>query len=226
MLWYDPTYLIMIPAIIFAFIADSMVKSNFSKYSKEKSTKGVTGADAARAILDENGLYNVGIEAISGELTDHYDPTANVIRLSQSVYGSTSIAAIGVAAHEAGHAVQHSQEYAPIKARMAVIPVSKIGSSLSMPLVLLGLFFSFKPLITVGIFAFVAVVLLQIITLPVEFNASSRALKALDNQGILFPEELGKAKKVLSAAAMTYVAALLSSLLTLLRLILLSRRKR
>ncbi|MBP0965902.1 MAG: zinc metallopeptidase [Oscillospiraceae bacterium] len=226
MLWYDPTYLIMIPAIIFALIADSMVKSNFSKYSKEESAKGVTGADAARAILNENGLYNVGIEAISGELTDHYDPTANVIRLSQSVYGSTSIAAIGVAAHEAGHAVQHSEQYVPIKIRTAVIPVSKIGSSLSMPLVLLGLFFSFKPLITAGIFAFTAVVLLQLITLPVEFNASSRALKALDNQGILFPEELGKAKKVLSAAAMTYVAAMLSSLLTLLRLILLSRRRK
>lgn len=226
MLWYDPTYLIMIPAIIFALIADSMVKSNFSKFSKEASIKGVTGADAARAILNENGLYNVGIEAISGELTDHYDPTANVIRLSQSVYGSTSIAAIGVAAHEAGHAVQHSEQYVPIKIRTAVIPVSKIGSSLSMPLVLLGLFFSFKPLITAGIFAFTAVVLLQLITLPVEFNASSRALKALDNQGILFPEELGKAKKVLSAAAMTYVAAMLSSLLTLLRLILLSRRRK
>ncbi len=226
MLWYDPTYLIMIPAVIFALIADGMVKSNFSKYSKESSVKGVTGADAARAILNENGLYNVGIETIPGELTDHYDPTANVIRLSQSVYGSTSIAAIGVAAHEAGHAVQHSEEYAPIKIRTAVIPVSRIGSSLSIPLVLLGLFFSFKPLITAGIFAFTAVVLLQMITLPVEFNASSRALKALDNQGILFPEELGKAKKVLSAAAMTYVAALLSSLLSLLRLILLSRRKR
>lgn len=226
MLWYDPTYLIMIPAIIFALIADSMVKTNFSKYSKETSVKGITGADAARAILNDNGLYNVGIEAISGELTDHYDPTANVIRLSQSVYGSTSIAAIGVAAHEAGHAVQHSEQYVPIKIRTAVIPVSKIGSSLSMPLVLLGLFFSFKPLITAGIFAFTAVVLLQMITLPVEFNASSRALRALDNQGILFPEELGKAKKVLSAAAMTYVAAMLSSLLTLLRLILLSRRRR
>lgn len=225
MWWYDPTYLILIPALIFALIADTMVKSRFRKYSDVRSERGVTANDAARAILDANGLYNVSIEHISGELTDHYDPTSNTVRLSDSVYGSSSIAAIGVAAHECGHAVQHAEAYMPMQLRSAIIPVTRIGSTLSTPLVLLGFAFSFKPLITIGIFAFVTVVLLQLITLPVEFNASSRALRSLDAQGILFPNEISQTKKVLSAAAMTYVAALLSSLLSLLRLILLSRRR-
>jgi len=225
MWWYDPTYLILIPAFIFALIADTMVKSRFRKYSDVRSERGITAYDAARAILDANGLYNVPIEHISGELTDHYDPTSNTVRLSDSVYGSSSIAAIGVAAHECGHAVQHAEAYMPMQLRSAIIPVTRIGSTLSTPLVILGFVFSFKPLITIGIFAFVTVVLLQLITLPVEFNASSRALKSLDAQGILFPNELSQTKKVLSAAAMTYVAALMSSLLSLLRLILLSRRR-
>lgn len=225
MWWYDPTYLILIPAFIFAFIADTMVKSRFKKYSNVRSERGITAYDAARAILDANGLYNVAIEHISGELTDHYDPTSNTVRLSDSVYGSSSIAAIGVAAHECGHAVQHAEAYTPMQLRSAIIPVTRIGSALSTPLVILGFILSFKPLITIGIFAFVTVVLLQLITLPVEFNASSRALRSLDSQCILYPNEISQTKKVLSAAAMTYVAALMSSLLSLLRLILLSRRR-
>ena len=225
MWWYDPTYLILIPAFIFAFIADTMVKSRFKKYSNVRSERGITAYDAARAILDANGLYNVPIEHISGELTDHYDPTSNTVRLSDSVYGSSSIAAIGVAAHECGHAVQHAEAYTPMQLRSAIIPVTRIGSTLSTPLVILGFILSFKPLITIGIFAFVTVVLLQLITLPVEFNASSRALRSLDSQGILYPNEISQTKKVLSAAAMTYVAALMSSLFSLLRLILLSRRR-
>lgn len=176
-------------------------------------------------ILDENGLYNVQIERVSGELTDHYDPTVNVIRLSDSVYGSTSVAAIGVAAHESGHAIQHAVGYAPINIRNAILPFAQIGSQLAMPLVLIGLVISrFSFLVNIGIIVYLAVVLFQLITLPVEFNASSRALKVLD--GILDPDENAKARKVLTAAALTYVAALFSALTTLIRLILVSNSRR
>lgn len=187
-MFYDPTYIFVIPALIFAFIGQSLVKSTFKKYSSVYSTRGITAADAARKILDENGLYNVRIERVSGELTDHYDPKANVIRLSDSVYGSTSVAAIGVAAHESGHAIQHAVGYAPISIRNAILPVAQIGSQLVMPLVLIGLIISrFSFLINIGIIVYLAVVLFQLITLPVEFNASGRALKVLD--GILDPDE-------------------------------------
>lgn len=224
-MFVDPTYILVIPALIFAFIAQSLVKSTFKKYSSVYSNRGITAADAARKILDENGLYNVRIERVSGELTDHYDPKANVIRLSDSVYGSTSVAAIGVAAHESGHAIQHAVGYTPISIRNAILPVAQIGSQLAMPLVLIGLVISsFSFLIDVGIIVYLAVVLFQLITLPVEFNASGRALKVLD--GILNPDENAKAKKVLTAAAMTYVAALFSALTTLIRLILVSNNRR
>lgn len=226
-MYFDSTYLIVLPAIIFALIAQVMVKSTFSKYSNESNQHGYTAKEVARKILDENGLYNVSIEYISGNLTDHYDPSANVIRLSDSVYNSTSVAAIGVAAHEVGHAIQHAQGYTPIKIRQAIIPITQIGSRLAVPLVLLGMLISaFQWLIPVGIFLYAGVVLFQAVTLPVEFNASGRALKTLDENVILYKDEVRMAKKVLTAAAMTYVAAMFSALMSLLRLILLSNRGR
>lgn len=226
-MYFDSTYLIVLPAIIFALIAQIMVKTTFSKYSSESNEHGYTAKEVARKILDENGLYNVSIEYISGNLTDHYDKSANVIRLSDSVYNSTSVAAIGVAAHEVGHAIQHAQGYTPIKIRQAIIPITQIGSSLAVPLVLVGMLFSaFQWLIPVGIFLYAGVVLFQAVTLPVEFNASGRALKTLDENVILYKDEVRMAKKVLTAAAMTYVAAMFSSLMSLLRLILLSNRGR
>lgn len=224
-MFYDPTYILVIPALIFAFIAQTLVKSTFKKYSNVYSVRGLTAADTARKILDKNGLYNVRVERVSGELTDHYDPTVNVIRLSDSVYGSTSVAAIGVAAHESGHAIQHAVGYAPINIRNAILPFAQIGSQLAMPLVLIGLVISrFSFLVNIGIIVYLAVVLFQLITLPVEFNASGRALKVLD--GILDPDENAKARKVLTAAALTYVAALFSALTTLIRLILVSNNRR
>lgn len=227
MLYFDSTYLIVLPAIIFALIAQLMVKSTFQKYSKEKNEYGYTAREVARRILDENGLNNIQIEYISGNLTDHYDPSANVIRLSDTVYNSTSVAAIGVAAHEVGHAIQHAQGYSPIKIRQAIIPVTRIGSNLAVPLVLIGMIFSaLEWLIPVGIFLYTGVVFFQAVTLPVEFNASSRALKTLDSNAILQPGEIKIAKKVLTAAAMTYVAAMFSSLMSLLRLILIANRGR
>jgi Zn-dependent membrane protease YugP len=227
-MFYDPTYLIVIPALIFALIAQCMVKSAFEKYSKVRNSRGLTGAEAARKILDENGLYNVAIEHVSGNLTDHYDPKANVVRLSDSVFSSSSVAAVGVAAHETGHAVQHATGYTPIKIRSAIIPVTQLGSTLAVPLVLLGLIFGrgLGWLVTAGIMLYTAVVFFQVITLPVEFNASRRALHVLENSHMLEDDELKMSRKVLTAAAMTYVAAMFSSLATLLRLILLSGRGR
>ena len=229
-MYWDPTYWLVLPAFIFAMIAQLMVKSTFSKYSNTHNTHGYTAYEVARLILDKNGLHNIQIERINGNLTDHYDPSANVIRLSDTVYGSDSVAAIGVAAHEVGHAIQHAQGYSPIKIRQAIIPITQIGSNLALPLVLVGMLFSaFEWLIPVGIFLYVAVVLFQAVTLPVEFNASGRALKTLDEDLILYKDEVRQAKKVLTAAAMTYVAAMFSSLMTLLRLILIAsggRRRR
>ena len=224
-MYWDSTIIILIPAIIFSIVAQIMVKSAFSEYSKVRNSRGLTGADAAREILDRNGLTNVRIEHISGSLTDHYDPTANVIRLSDDVYGSATVAAVGVAAHEAGHAVQYAEGYFPIKIRNAIIPVTRFGSSLSTPLVILGLALSRDFLITAGILLFCAVVLFQAITLPVEFNASGRALKTLRSSHFLEDDEMKGARRVLTAAAMTYVAAMLTSLMSLIRLILLSRNR-
>lgn len=225
-LFYDPTYIIIIPAIIFSLIAQINVKSTFEKYSKVRNARGFTGKDVARQILDNNGLYNVRIEHVSGKLSDHYDPRTNVVRLSDSVYNSSSVAAIGVAAHEVGHAIQHSQGYTPIKIRSAIIPATQIGSNLAMPLVILGLILSIQPFITFGILLFTTVVFFQAVTLPVEFNASRRALATLKDSFILEGEELAQSKKVLTAAALTYVAALFSSIMSLLRLILLSNRRK
>ena len=218
--YFDPTMLIVIPALIFAFWAQINVNVTFSKYNKMKTSGGVTGFEAARRILDANGLYNVGIEKIRGELTDHYDPRAGVIRLSDAVHDSYSAAAIGVAAHEAGHAIQYAKGYFPMKIRGAIIPVTQIGSALSMPLFIIGLVMASEYLMIAGIVLFGTVALFQLITLPVEFNASTRALRALEASGMLRSDELSAAKKVLTAAALTYVAALFSSILQLLRLII------
>ncbi len=225
-MYIDWTYLILIPAIIFSLAAQMMVKSAFSKYSDKLTSRRITGADAARQILDSSGLYGVRIERISGELTDHYDPKANVIRLSDSVYDSTSVAAVGVAAHETGHAIQYAQGYAPINIRSAIIPITQIGSQLAVPIVVLGLIFSWGVLVDVGILLYCAVVLFQAVTLPVEFNASGRALRILRESYILDEDELTGAKKVLTAAALTYVAALVSALFSLARLLFLRNNRR
>ncbi|NLC78169.1 MAG: zinc metallopeptidase [Ruminococcaceae bacterium] len=222
----DIYYLILvIPAFLFSLIAQWSVQATFKKYSKVTTQRGVTGFDTARTILDANGLQSIAIEHISGSLTDHYDPKAGVIRLSDATYSSTSVAASGVAAHEAGHAVQYAVGYKPIKLRAAIIPVTNIGANLSWPAILLGLILSLDILITIGILLFSFSVIFQLITLPVEFNASRRAVAVLDERDILFDDELGGAKKVLRAAAMTYVAALAVSIANLLRLVLLFRRK-
>lgn len=220
--YFDWTYLILIPAVILSLWAQSNVNSTFRKYAKVQSRRGSTGAEIARKILDMNGLYQVKIERVAGNLSDHFDPKTNVVRLSDSTYGSTSVGAIGVAAHEVGHAIQHATAYAPIKVRNSIVPVVNVCNMLSMPILLVGLLFSsFSGLIDVGILLFSATVLFQLITLPVEFNASRRAMATLRGQYLLDDDEAKGAEKVLRAAALTYVAAAVSSILSLLRLILL-----
>lgn len=223
---FDWSYIIyVVPALILALWAQAKVKSTYARYSSVISRKGLTGAQAARAILDKNGLSDVRIEHIAGQLTDHYDPKTRIVRLSDNVYGSSSIAAIGVAAHEVGHAVQHATGYGFLKLRTAIIPVTNIGSSLSMPLILIGLLLNSASLAFAGIILFSLVAIFQLITLPVEFNASSRAISTLDSFGMLDAQELAGTRKVLSAAAMTYVAALAVSLAQLLRLVMLFGRR-
>ena len=224
---FDWTYVyLVLPCLILSLWASARVNSTFKRYSWQLSSRGITGADAAQRVLRANGIGNVRIERIGGNLTDHYDPTTNVIRLSDDVYGSTSTAAIGVACHEAGHAVQYAQGYAPIKLRSAIIPVTNFGSKLAMPLILLGILFSSLGntsdfFINLGIACFGLSVLFQLVTLPVEFNASHRALAAIEQNGILTDDELAGARKPLSAAAMTYVAATAAALAQLLRLLVL-----
>ena len=220
--YFDWTLIIVLPAFIFSLWAQFKVNSTFEKYSKQYTRRGITGADAARRVLNENGLYDVRIEHISGSLTDHYDPRENVIRLSDSVYASSSSAAVGVACHEAGHAVQHARGYFPIKVRMAVIPATRFGSMLSIPLFMLGLILATDILMLAGILLYAVVAFFQLVTLPVEFNASRRAMAAIRSSGMLSPDECTASRKVLTAAAMTYVAALATSLLTLLRLLVLA----
>lgn len=226
MLFYDPTYFLVIIGFLLAAIASGGVQSAFNKYSKVKSYRGYTGADAARKILDDNGLYNIRVEHIQGNLSDHYDPTANVIRLSDATYADTSVAAIGVAAHEAGHAVQHATGYAPIKLRNSMVPAVNICSTISMPLFLIGLILGATGLANIGIILFSVALVFQVVTLPVEFDASRRAIKILNQSAMLDEQELSGAKRVLRAAAMTYVAAVLASLLQILRLVLLSNSRR
>ena len=224
---FDWTYLVLVlPCVIFAFVASARVNSTFNRYSKQMSTLRITGAEAARQVLLKNGVSGVQITRVSGNLTDHFDPRSNTIRLSDSVYDSTSTAAIGVACHEAGHAVQYANSYFPIKIRAAIIPITNIGSMLAMPLILIGLLFTSEAVtssgfIYAGIACFGLSAVFQLITLPVEFNASRRAMNAITDSGILTTEEQAGARKTLTAAAMTYVAALAVSLAQLLRLILL-----
>ena len=225
-IYYDSTYILVIIGFMLSIFASFGVKSTFSKYSGVYNSRGMTGRDAAREILDKNGLYSVGIEHVAGELTDHYDPRANVIRLSDATYNSSSVAAVGVAAHEAGHAVQHAVGYTPIKLRNAFVPVVNIGSSLSMPLFILGLIMGREGLAFAGIVLFSAVLIFQLITLPVEFNASHRALVVLDSSGMLALDEVKQAGKVLKAAAMTYVAGVAATALQLLRLLLIFNSRR
>ena len=231
---FDWTYLVLVlPCVLLSLWASSSVKSTFSKYSGQYSMRRITGADAARRVLAHNGVGGVRIERVSGSLTDHYDPKSNVIRLSDTVYDSTSTAAIGVACHEAGHAVQYAQDYAPIKLRAAIVPVTNIGSRLAMPLILLGLLFSFGENISfgfvyAGIACFGLSVVFQLVTLPVEFNASRRAMEAIESGNILTEEEQRGARKTLTAAALTYVAATAVALAQLLRLLVIfgGRRRR
>lgn len=223
---YYLTGFIMVPVIIFSMICQAGVNSSFKKYARIPNSRSMTGAQAAAELLRLNGITDVGIRMIPGNLTDNYNPTTKMISLSEAVYNSNSIAAVGIACHEAGHACQHAQGYFPIKIRNFIIPLTKFGSNLGIPLAIFGLIFNFQPLLYAGIILYSAVALFQLITLPVEFNASRRALNTISQNGFLSGAEYSGAKKVLTAAALTYVAALASSLATLLRLVLLSERRR
>lgn len=227
MRWYvDWTYIFVLIGAIISAVASWNVNSTFRKYRKVRNSRGMTAEMAAQMILQDAGVYDVRIEHIGGNLTDHYSPNEKVLRLSDSVYGSSSVAAVGVAAHECGHALQHAKGYAPLKLRSLSVPLANIGSRLSWPLILLGLILGWTGFLYAGIILFTAVVFFQLITLPVELDASHRALKILGNRNMLYGEELGAAKKVLTAAALTYVAALFSAILQLLRLILLANNRR
>lgn len=222
----DPTYILVIIAFALTMFASFGVKATFSKYDKVRNARGITGSMAARRILDANGLQNIRIEHVNGNLTDHYSPNENVIRLSDATYNSDSVAAIGVAAHECGHAVQHKVGYVPIKIRNSIVPLVNIGSAASMPLFFIGLILGMTQLAFAGAILFGLVLVFQIVTLPVEINASSRAMKTLDGMGLLEGDELAGAKKTLTAAAMTYVASVASTALQLLRLLMILNNRR
>ena len=218
--YYDPTYMLIVISALISLFAQFLINSRFSKYSRVRSRSGMTGAQAADRILQSQGIYDVAIQRVSGKLTDHYDPRNKTLNLSDAVYASTSVAAVGVAAHECGHAIQHARGYAPLSFRSALVPVANLGSQLSWLFIILGIFFGGShTLIMIGILMFSAAVLFQLVTLPVEFNASGRALKLLSETGILQKDEVSDTRKVLSAAALTYVAAATTAVLQLLRLL-------
>lgn len=223
---FDRTYILLIIGMLLSLAASAKLKSTFAKYRRIRSASGLTGAEAAARILSAAGITDVQIRAIPGSLTDHYDPRTKTVSLSQDIYGQTSLAAVGVAAHECGHAIQHAVHYAPLEMRSAIVPVANLGSSLSWPLFLIGLLAGIRPLTTAGIVLFSLAVLFQLVTLPVELNASSRALRMLEGTGILGVSEVKGARKVLTAAALTYVAALAASILQLLRLLILAGGRR
>lgn len=228
-MYFDPTYVLVLLGVVICMVASAKMNSTFNKYSRIRNHSGMTGRDAAEQILRREGLYDVRIEHISGNLTDHYDPRTKVVRLSDATYNSTSVAALGVAAHECGHAVQHATGYVPLKIRGSLVPVANFGSSIAWPLIILGLFFNGRSsamFINFGILAFSLAVLFQIVTLPVEFNASNRALKILGNSGMLYESEVKDTRKVLTAAALTYVAGAASAILQLLRILLLTNNRR
>lgn len=219
-MYFDPTYVLVLIGALISMVASMNVNSTYRRFSTVMSMRGVRAEEAAERILHDAGIYDVRIERIRGELTDHYSPSEKVLRLSDAVYGSSSVAAIGVAAHECGHAIQHKVGYAPLGLRSLAVPVANIGSKLSWPLILIGLLIGSTPLAQIGVILFLAVVLFQLITLPVEFNASHRALQVLKQDSMLSMDELSGARKVLTAAALTYVAALFSTILQLLRLVM------
>ena len=228
-MYFDPTYVLVLLGVVICMVASAKMNSTFNKYSRIRNHSGMTGRDAAEQILHREGLYDVRIEHISGNLTDHYDPRTKVVRLSDATYNSTSVAARGVAAHECGHAVKHATGDVPLKIRGSLVPVANFGSSIAWPLIILGLFFNGRSsamFINFGILAFSLAVLFQIVTLPVEFNASNRALKILGNSGMLYESEVKDTRKVLTAAALTYVAGAASAILQLLRILLLTNNRR
>lgn len=227
--YFDPTYILIIIGAVICLIASARVKTTFHKYNRVRSMSGMTGAQAAERILHSAGIYDVSVQHVSGELTDHYDPRNKTLSLSDSTYGSTSVAAVGVAAHECGHAIQHQQDYAPLSIRSAIVPVANLGSFAAWPLILIGMFITSSTgslLINIGILCFSLSVLFQLVTLPVEFNASSRAIHMLGQTGILREEELRGTRKVLGAAALTYVAGAAAAILQLLRLLILTNGRR
>lgn len=226
--YFDSTYILIIIGAILCLLASAKVRSTYSRYQRVRSASGLTGREAAQRILYYSGIHDVRVEHVAGNLTDHYDPRSKVLRLSDATYGSPSVAAVGVAAHECGHAIQHARGYAPLSFRSALVPLANFGSTIAWPLIILGFLFnnqSSQLLINIGILAFSLAVLFQIVTLPVEFNASGRALRILSETGMLQTEELSMTRKVLSAAALTYVASAAAAILQLLRLILLTNRR-
>lgn len=228
-MFYDPTYILIIIGVFLSLAASAKVNSTFARYAGVRNRRGITGQMAAEQILHQAGIYDVQVQRISGKLTDHYDPKNKILRLSDSTYGSTSVAAVGVAAHECGHAIQHATNYLPLSIRGALVPVANFGAQISWPMIIIGLLFNGNMsglFINLGILLFSCSVLFQIVTLPVEFNASSRALHILDGSGLLDQEEVGQARKVLGAAALTYVAGAAASILQLLRLLILTRGRR
>lgn len=218
---FDSTYLLVLIGVVICLMASAKMNSTFNRYSRVRSASGMTGRDAAQRILQSAGIYDVRVEHVAGNLSDHYDPRSKVLRLSDATYNSTSVAAIGVAAHECGHAMQHAHGYAPLKLRSILVPVASFGSNIAWPLILIGLLLGGSSLLQLGILAFSMAVIFQLVTLPVEFNASRRAMQVLGSTGILYGDELHATRKVLSAAALTYVASAASSILQLLRLVLL-----
>ena len=228
-MYFDPTYFLVLIGVVLSLLASGKVKSTFSRYSQVRNSRGLTGAQAAEQVLHTAGIYDVRIEHVGGNLTDHYDPRTKVLRLSDSVYGQTSVAAVGVAAHECGHAIQHARGYAPLKLRSTLVPVANFGAKLAWPLIIFGLFIrgeSSTLLSNAGIIAFLAAVVFQLVTLPVEFNASNRAIRMLADSGMMYGEEIKGAKKVLSAAALTYVASAATAILQLLRILILTGGRR
>ena len=228
-MFYDPTYILVMIGVVICLLASAKMNSTFSKYSRVRSHSGMTGKEAAEALLHREGIYDVRVEYVAGNLTDHYDPRSKVLRLSDATYQQTSVAAIGVAAHECGHAIQHARGYAPLSIRSALVPVANFGSSIAWPLIIIGLIMNSQTsqlFLNLGVIAFSMAVLFQIATLPVEFNASRRALKILGNTGMLYPDEVRETRKVLTAAALTYVAGAASAILQLLRLIMISNSRR
>lgn len=220
--FFDPTMILLLPALIIAFWAQAKVSSTFEKYVRQPSTIRLPAAQVAKQLLENSGVYGVNVEMIPGQLTDHYDPRSKTLRLSQAVFSSNSIAAIGVAAHEAGHAIQHATRYVPLGIRNSLVPVAQFGSSLSFPLLLIGILFAIPFLAQLGVYLFTGVVLFQLVTLPVEYNASNRAIALLERGAYLTRQEIGGAREVLNAAALTYVAAALTAALNLFRLLLIT----